>query len=81
MGCQAEETEVEVGLGYWAWKNNLFVVLEKGTLLYLGKPATDPEVTQAMKDALDWGSLMAIASIGKFTLRLSLAVSKSSLLF
>lgn len=31
----AERMEVEGGFGYWAWKNNLLVVLEKGTLLYL----------------------------------------------
>lgn len=53
----AEGTEVEGGSGYWAWKNNSWWFLKRGLTVFENLP-TDPEVTQAMKDALDSGKFI-----------------------
>lgn len=67
---------------HWAWKSNILVALSflpwKGDPTVFGNLPTDPEVTQAMKDALDSGKYNGYApSIGKLLLRLLPVASKS----
>lgn len=78
----AERMEVEGGFGYWAWKNNLLVVLEKGTLLYLETCRQILKLPKQWKMPLTQGSLMAMSPPLVSSLwDANLAVPKSSVLF
>lgn len=70
-----EKMEVEGESDHWAWKSNLvmafFLLPWKGDPTVFGNLPTDPEVIQAMKDALDSGKYNGYApSIGKLPPRL-----------
>lgn len=77
--------EVEGESERWAWKSNVLLAISfllwKGDPTVFGNLPTDPEVTQAMKDALDSGKYNGYApSTGKLPPRLELVASKSSVL-